>query len=83
MILSYPLLEPKEHDDGYIETLLRDENKELYNGLPSVKSGKNPNEYHASDFRYMIGEVATNPVAKQLLESFIGEGNVKTLFSAI
>ena len=74
-------VEPKEHDDGYIETLLRDENKELYNGLPSVKSGKNPNEYHASDFRYMIGEVTTNPVARQLLESFIGEGNVKTLFS--
>ena len=45
---------PKEHDDGYIETLLKEENSNLYKGLPSVKSGKNPNEYHASDFRYMI-----------------------------
>jgi len=72
---------PKEHDDGYIEALLKDENRELYNGLPSVKSAKNPNEYHASDFRYMIGEAATNSVAKRLLESFIGEGNVKALFT--
>jgi hypothetical protein len=72
---------PKEHDDGYIETLLKDENSNLYKGLPSVKSGKNPNEYHASDFRYMIGEASTNPVAKKLLESFIGEGNVNSLLA--
>ena len=70
---------PKEHDDGYIETILKDENSNLYKGLPSVKSGKNPNEYHASDFRYMIGEASANPVAKKLLESFIGEGNVNSL----
>jgi len=72
---------PKEHDDGYIETLLKEENSNLYKGLPSVKSGKNPNEYHASDFRYMIGEAASNPVAKKLLESYIGEGNVKMLLT--
>ena len=46
-----------------------------------ILSGKNPNEYHASDFRYMIGEAATNPVAKRLLESFIGEGNINALFA--
>ena len=74
-------VEPKEHDNGYIEALLRDENQDLYKGLPSVQKNKNPNEYHASDFRYMIGEAANNPVAMQLLESFIGEGNVKTLLS--
>jgi hypothetical protein len=74
-------VKPKEHDEGYIETLLRNENQELYSGLPSVKSGKNPNEYHASDFRYMIGKATTNPVAKQLLESFIGEGNINALFA--
>ena len=72
---------PKEHDDGYIETLLKEENSNLYKGLPSVRSNKNPNEYHASDFRYMIGEASTNPVAKKLLESFIGEGNVNSLLA--
>ena len=72
---------PKEHDDGYIETLLKEENSNLYKGLPSVRSNKNPNEYHASDFRYMIGEASANPVAKKLLESFIGEGNVNSLLA--
>ena len=74
-------VEPKNHDQGYLNVLMQPENEQLFSGLPSVKSNKDPNQYHASDFRYMIGEAATNPVAKKLLESFIGQENVNATLS--
>ena len=74
-------IEPTTHMPGYIEMLTAPENKELFGNLPSKLKGLSPNDYHASDFRYMIHAAKTNPVAKKLLESFVGEGNINALLS--
>ena len=58
---------------------------EVYDSMPSVRKGKNPDEYHASDMRYLIELVIEdrNSIARKLLESFVGEGNVEGLLSAL
>ena len=49
--------------------------------MPSIKSGKNPLEYHASDMRYLLGKTAEDEEAIELLEDFVGEDKVFDLLS--
>jgi len=69
---------PAGHSGEYIGNLnvspLKDE-------MPSISSGKNPIEYHASDMRYLLGMAEENEEAIELLEDFIGEDKVFDLLS--
>jgi hypothetical protein len=53
----------------------------LREGMPSIKAGKNPMEYHASDMRYLISKANEDEEAIELLENFIGEDNIWDLLS--
>tara|TARA_Y100000034_G_C6904209_1_gene419071 strand:- start:2181 stop:4631 length:2451 start_codon:yes stop_codon:yes gene_type:complete len=73
---------PNTHEPGYVRLLKQ---SGLYDSMPSVRKGKNADEYHASDMRYLIELVIKKPesIARKLLESFVGEGNVEGLLSAL
>ena len=73
---------PNTHEPGYVRLLKQ---SGVYDSMPSVRKGKNPDEYHASDMRYLIELVIEdrNSIARKLLESFVGEGNVEGLLSAL
>jgi len=49
--------------------------------LPSIKSGKDPLAYHASDMRYLLGKAEEDEEAIELLEDFIGEDKIFDLLS--
>ena len=53
----------------------------LKDDLPSIKSGKNPMEFHASDMRYLLGKAEEDEEAIELLEDFVGEDKVFDLLS--
>lgn len=69
---------PSKHSDEYINLLNIEAEKgsNLYNNIPSVKSGKDPKQFHASDLRFIIVEAAKSDVARKMLEDFVGEENV-------
>ena len=71
-------VEPNTHGPQYMGLLNVSPLKEE---LPSVKSGKNPMEYHASDMRYLLGKAEEDEEAIELLEDFVGEDNVFDLLS--
>ena len=55
---------------------------DLYNNMPSVKSGnKDPKQFHASDFRFVIVEATKSDVARKMLEDFVGEENVDNVLA--
>jgi hypothetical protein len=47
----------------------------IYDQMPSTTSGKNPQEYHASDLRYLLNEVVINPQIKKALTFFLKDIN--------
>jgi cytidyltransferase-like protein len=53
----------------------------LKDDMPSVKSGKNPVEFHASDMRYLLGKADEDEEAIELLEDFVGEDKIFDLLS--
>ena len=53
----------------------------LKDDLPSIKSGKSPMEFHASDMRYLLGKAEEDEEAIELLEDFVGEDKVFDLLS--
>ena len=71
-------VEPSGHSAQYMGLLnvspLKDE-------MPSVKFGKNPLEFHASDMRYLLSRAEEDEEAIELLEDFIGEDRVFDLLS--
>jgi hypothetical protein len=71
-------VQPSGHSAQYMGLLnvspLKDE-------MPSVKSGKNPLEYHASDMRYLLSKADEDEEAIELLEDFVGEDKVFDLLS--
>jgi len=71
---------PGSHSAQYMGLLnvspLKDE-------MPSVKSGKNPMEFHASDMRYLLGKADSDEEAVELLEDFVGEDKVFDLLSIV
>ena len=76
--LTASAVEPEVHSPAYMSTLnvspLKDE-------LPSIKSGKNPLEFHASDMRYLLSKATEDEEAIELLEDFVGEDKVFDLLS--
>ena len=71
-------VQPMGHGSEYMGLLnvspLKDE-------MPSIKSGKDPLEYHASDMRYLLGKAIEDEEAIELLEDFIGEDKIFDLLS--
>ncbi len=71
-------IQPAGHTAQYMGLLnvspLKDE-------MPSVKSGKNPLAFHASDMRYLLSKAEEDEEAIELLEDFIGEALVFDLLS--
>ena len=72
---------PAEHNNKYRKLLSAEEDKgsDLYKNMPSVRSGKSPMEFHASDFRFVLEQSAKNNVARKMLENFVGEQNVEAI----
>jgi len=73
---------PDTHEPGYVRLLKK---SGLYSSMPSVRKGKKPEEYHASDMRHLIELIIKDPksIARKLMESFVGEGNVDALLSTL
>lgn len=78
--LTASAVEAEVHSPAYMSTLnvspLKDE-------LPSIKSGKNPLEFHASDMRYLLSKATEDEEAIELLEDFVGEDKVFDLLSIL
>jgi len=77
---------PSEHSDKYVNLLAIEAEKgsDLYNNMPSVKSGnKDPKQFHASDLRFVIVEATKSDVARKMLEDFVGEENVDNVLSIL
>ena len=51
--------------------------------MPSVKKGLSPEDYSASDLRYLLESAVRDPVAKQLASFFVGKENISQYMSAI
>jgi len=71
-------VEPVMHSGEYMGLLNVSPLKEE---MPSVKSGKNPGEFHASDMRYLIEKAVDDEEAIELLEDFVGEDKIFDLLS--
>ena len=76
---------PSQHSAEYMQLLAAEAEKgsDLYNNMPSVKKGKNPNEFHASDLRYVLVEATKSNVARKMLEDFVGAENVDTVLEIL
>ena len=73
-------VEPQSHSAPYMGLL---NVSPLKDDMPSIKSGKNPVEFHASDMRYLLGKAEEDEEAIELLEDFVGEENVFDLLSIL
>lgn len=71
---------PRVHSSQYMGLLNVSPFKEE---MPSVKSGKNPMEFHASDMRYLLGKAEEDEEAIELLEDFVGEDKIFDLLSIL
>jgi cytidyltransferase-like protein len=78
--LESSAITPSIHSPQYMGLLNMSPFKEE---MPSVKTGKNPSEFHASDMRYLLGKASEDEEAIELLEDFIGEDKVFDLLSIL
>tara|TARA_B100000212_G_scaffold341392_1_gene324443 strand:- start:2152 stop:4254 length:2103 start_codon:yes stop_codon:yes gene_type:complete len=78
-------VEPAVHSPEYMKLLMIEKEKEsdLYNNMPSVKAGKDPEQFHASDLRFVLVEAAKNDVARKMLEDFVGSNNVESVLNIL
>jgi len=78
-------VEPSQHSGGYMKLLAMEAEKgsDLYNNMPSVKKGKPPGQFHASDLRFVLVEATKSDVARKMLEDFVGEENVDTVLDIL
>ena len=51
--------------------------------MPSVKAGKDPEQFHASDLRFVLVEATKNDVARKMLEDFVGGENVASVLNIL
>jgi len=77
----------QKHSPHYMKQLSDLQDSELVQQMPSVKSGKDPADFHASDMRYLISQgLAGDDNAYPLLEDFVGGGldefDLAMMFSA-
>ena len=56
---------------------------DLYNNMPSVKKGKDPGQFHASDLRFVLVEATKSDVARKMLEDFVGGDNVDAVLGTL
>jgi len=78
-------VEPAKHSSEYIKLLMIEfaNKSDLYLNMPSVKAGKDPKQFHASDLRYILVESTKNDTARKMLSDFIGEENVDAVLSIL
>ena len=78
-------VEPSQHSGGYMKLLAVEAEKgsDLYNNMPSVKKGKPPGQFHASDFRFVLVESTKSDVARKMLEDFVGGENVDAVLGIL
>ncbi len=78
-------VEPSQHSGGYMKLLAveAERGSDLYNNMPSVKKGKDPGQFHASDFRFVLVEATKNDVARKMLEDFVGGENVDAVLGIL
>jgi len=76
---------PSQHSGEYMKLLAVEAEKgsDLYNNMPSVKKGKPPGQFHASDLRFVLVEATKSDVARKMLEDFVGEENVDTVLDIL
>jgi len=76
---------PSQHSGGYMKLLAVEAEKgsDLYNNMPSVKKGKPPGQFHASDFRFVLVEATKSDVARKMLEDFVGGENVDAVLGIL
>jgi cytidyltransferase-like protein len=76
---------PSEHSSEYKKLLMAEKEKgsDLYNNMPSVKAGKPPEQFHASDLRFVLVEAAKSDVARKMLEDFVGGENVNVILDIL
>jgi hypothetical protein len=77
----------QKHSPHYMKQLSDLQDSELVQQMPSVKSGNDPADFHASDMRYLISQgLAGDDNAYPLLEDFVGGGldefDLAMMFSA-
>ena len=51
--------------------------------MPSVKKGKDPVQFHASDLRFVLVEATKSDIARKMLGDFVGEENVDNVLSIL
>jgi len=76
---------PSKHSAEYISLLAAEAEKgsDLYNNMPSVKIGNDPEQFHASDLRFVLVEATMNNVARKMLEDFVGKENVNAVLDKL
>tara|TARA_R100001015_G_scaffold11922_1_gene4955 strand:- start:215 stop:1114 length:900 start_codon:yes stop_codon:yes gene_type:complete len=76
---------PSQHSGGYMKLLAIEAEKgsDLYNNMPSVKKGKDPGQFHASDLRFVLVEATKSDVARKMLEDFVGGDNVDAILGIL
>jgi len=78
-------VQPAVHSPEYMELLMIEKEKgsDLYNNMPSVKAGKDPEQFHASDLRFVLVEATKSDVARKMLEDFVGGENVASVLNIL
>lgn len=71
-------VDPIRHSPEYMGLL---EVSPLKEEMPSVKKGKDPANFHASDMRYLLGKATEDIEALELLEDFVGEDKLMDMLS--
>ena len=76
---------PSMHSNEYIQLLSIEEKRdtELFRNMPSVKAGKDPAQFHASDLRFILAETTVSDIARKMLADFVGEENVDNVLSTL
>ena len=78
-------VQPAVHSPEYMELLMIEKEKgsDLYNNMPSVKAGKDPEQFHASDLRFVLVEATKSDVGREMLTDFVGAKNVNTVLDIL
>ncbi len=68
----------KGHAPWYNALLGEERSAQVRQGMPSVVDGKNPEEFHGSDMRYVAELAASDEVAEELFRDFVTENTDHT-----
>ena len=70
-----------QHSKDYMSLLAA--NPDLNNNMPSVKSEKNPKDFHASDMRFLAAMAENSPVAWELFKDFVPRGDALSVMGTL